>query len=42
MGSIKSVNKLTYMVVNNAGHYVPQDNAEAAYYMFRDWIKANK
>lgn len=26
LGSKKSKGKLTYIVVNNAGHYVPQDN----------------
>lgn len=26
MGSKKSIGKLTYMVINNAGHYVAQDN----------------
>lgn len=39
LGSIKNAGKLTFVVVNNAGHYVPKDNPEAAYYLFRDWLK---
>ncbi len=42
LGSKKSYGKLTYIVVNNAGHYVPQDNPEAALYMIRDFINTNK
>lgn len=40
-GSTKNAGKLTFTIVNNAGHYVPKDNPEAAYYMFTSWMKAN-
>jgi len=42
MGSKKSAGKLTYMVINNSGHYVPRDNPEAALYMVREFMNANK
>lgn len=38
---MKNSGSLTFMIVHNAGHYVAQDNPEAAYYMARDWIAAN-
>lgn len=40
-GSTKSAGKLTFTIVNKAGHYVAKDNPEAAYYMFSNWIKSN-
>lgn len=40
-GTMKNSGSLSFMVVHNAGHYVGQDNPEAAYYMARDWIAAN-
>lgn len=31
LGSKKSAGNLNFVIVNNAGHYIPQDNPEAAY-----------
>lgn len=41
LGSIKSAGKLTFVVVNDAGHYVPKDNPVASYILFSSWMKAN-
>lgn len=40
-GSYKTSGKLTFNMMHNAGHYVPQDQPEAAYYMAKNWITIN-
>lgn len=38
MGWITEYDGLTYTIINGAGHMVPSDKPNAAYYMFRDFI----
>lgn len=41
-GSQKSAGKLSFKIVNNAGHLVPMDQGYNALSMVRDFIKASK
>jgi carboxypeptidase C (cathepsin A) len=42
MGSKKAAGNLTMFILNNAGHYVPQDSPEGALYMLRNWLYTTK
>jgi carboxypeptidase C (cathepsin A) len=42
LGSKKSAGNLTLVIVNNAGHFVPQDNPESALYMLRNFLYNTK